>query len=95
VRNFERVALDLAQQIAAEEARTGVTDPAHFAYSTFATAARIRQFNLSITIADLSARLDSARREHDAMAAELQDSEPREGHEALAQTPAGAVMGRH
>ena len=95
VRDFERVALDLAQQIAAEEARTGVTDPAHFAYSTFATAARIRQSNLSITIADLSARLDSARREHDAMAAELQELAPREGHEALAQTPAGAVMGRH
>ena len=76
VRDFEGVALDLAQQIAAEEARTGITDPTHFAYSTFATAARIRRSNLSTTIADLSARLDSARRDHDAMTAELQDSVP-------------------
>ncbi len=76
VRNFERIALDLAQQIAAEEARTGVADPAHFAYSTFATAARIRQSNLSITITDLSARLDSARREHETMSTELHELAP-------------------
>ena len=73
VRDFECVALDLAQQIAAEEARTGLTDPAHFAYSTFATAARLRQSNLSTTLTDLSARLDNARREHETLLTELQE----------------------
>jgi hypothetical protein len=74
--DFERAALDLEQQIAGEEARTSITDPAHFAYSTIATAARLRRSNLSVTIADLAARLDDARREHDAMAMELQELEP-------------------
>ena len=78
VRDFERVALDLAQQIATEEARTGIRDPAHLAYSTFATAARIRQSNLSTTIADLTERLDTARREHEAMTIELRELEPPE-----------------
>src|SRR5882762_9307305 len=76
--DFERVALDLEQQIAGEEARTGIIDPAHFAYSTIATAARRRRFNLSATIADLTARLKDAQREHDAMAIELQELEPSE-----------------
>ena len=83
VRDFERVALDLAHQIAAEEARTGVTDPAHFAYSTSATATRIRQSNLSTTLADLSARLDSARREHETMSTELHDTEVERRREDL------------
>jgi flagellar FliJ protein len=76
--DFERVALDLERQIAGEEERTGITDPAHFAYSTIATAARRRRSNLSVTIADLTARLDGARREHDSMAIELYELEPPE-----------------
>jgi flagellar protein FliJ len=105
VRDFECAALDLEQQIAAEEARTRITDPAHFAYSTFATAARIRQSNLSITIADLTARLTSARREHDAMKTELEELAPPEGREPSAPQPgadafsegglARAAMGIH
>ena len=76
LRDFERVALDLEQQIAAEEARTEITDPAHCAYSTSATAGRLRQSKLSITIADLRERLGSARREHEAMTIELRELEP-------------------
>ena len=94
MRDFEGVALALAQQIAAEEARTGVTDPMHFAYSTFATAARIRLSNLSTTIADLSAKLDSDRRDYETMSTELQELTPREGRVSIAQTLAGAAIGR-
>jgi hypothetical protein len=43
VRDFERVALNLARQIAADEARTGIAGQAHFAYSTLATAASRRR----------------------------------------------------
>jgi hypothetical protein len=74
---------------------TGVTDPAHFAYSTFATAARIRQSNLSTTLADLSARLDNARREHEAIAIALREIEPLETLESSAkQHFAPAVAGK-
>jgi len=43
VLDLEQVAADLARQIAAEEERTGIKDPAHFAYSTFAKAAAQRR----------------------------------------------------
>jgi flagellar export protein FliJ len=76
VREFETMALDLSRQIAAEEERTGVKDPAHFAYSTFAKAAAQRRGNLMTSIADLKAKLDAARRDHEDAASELKKLEP-------------------
>jgi len=58
--DFERMANDLARQIAAEEERTGIKDNAHFAYSTFAKAAALRRMNLLNSVADLRAKLDAA-----------------------------------
>jgi len=74
--DFERVANDLARQIAAEEERTGIKDTSHFAYSTFAKAASLRRTNLLNSVADLRAKLDAAKREHEEMANELSKLEP-------------------
>ena len=74
--DFERMAHDLARQIAAEEERTGVKDTSHFAYSTFAKAASLRRMNLLNSVADLRAKLDAAKREHEEMANELSKLEP-------------------
>jgi flagellar protein FliJ len=74
--DFERMAHDLARQIAAEEERTGIKDTSHFAYSTFAKAASLRRMNLLNSVADLRAKLDAARREHEEMATELSKLEP-------------------
>jgi flagellar FliJ protein len=74
--DFERVANDLARQIAAEEERTGIKDTSHFAYSTFAKAASLRRMNLLNSVADLRAKLNAARREHEEMASELSKLEP-------------------
>ncbi|MFA9550732.1 MAG: flagellar export protein FliJ, partial [Hyphomicrobium sp.] len=46
IREFEGMANDLDRQVKAEEERTGVKDPAHFAYSTFARSAGQRRDNL-------------------------------------------------
>src|SRR5262249_54078782 len=73
--DFERIVLDLSEQIEAEELRTGNRDPAHYAYSTLAKAARVRRPNLLLTIADLKARLDAAKNEHDALMAGLRSVE--------------------
>ena len=62
---FERMAADLDQQIAREEQRTGVTDPAHSAYSTLAKSACRRRKSLRASIAELRAELAAARRESD------------------------------
>src|SRR5215470_3098808 len=80
--DFERMANDLARQIAAEEERTGIKDPAHFAYSTFAKAAGQRRANLLTSVADLRAKLDSARRDHEEAMLELGKLEPAEVRDA-------------
>ena len=74
--DFEHMANDLARQITAEEERTGVRDPAHFAYSTFAKAATLRRANLLTSVADLRSKLEAARREHENAVAELRKLEP-------------------
>ena len=78
VLDLEQVAADLARQIAAEEERTGIKDPAHFAYSTFAKAAGQRRANLLTSVADLKVKLDSAKREHEEAVLELGKLEPSE-----------------
>jgi flagellar protein FliJ len=82
VLDLEQVAADLARQIAAEEERTGIKDPAHFAYSTFAKAAGQRRANLLTSVADLRVKLDSAKREHEEAMLELSKLEPSDVRDA-------------
>ncbi len=53
VSEFERMANDLEAQIASEERKSGITDINHFAYPTFAKAARLRRDNLKTSQHDL------------------------------------------
>lgn len=80
--DLEHVAADLARQIAAEEERTGIKDPAHFAYSTFAKAAAQRRGNLLTSVADLKVKLDNAKREHEEAVLELRKLEPPESRDS-------------
>ena len=50
---FERMGADLDGQIAYEEKKAGIDDPDHFAYPTFAKAARLRRENLTNSVRDL------------------------------------------
>jgi flagellar FliJ protein len=95
--DFEHMTADLSRQIAAEEERTGVRDPAHFAYSTFAKAAALRRANLQTSVADLRVKLDAARAEHEEVATELRKLEPIETREIerpmRKSDPSSAVIG--
>ena len=71
IRDFGVMAADLDRQIATEEDRTGVRDLTHFAYSTFAKAARQRRDNLRTSVDDLMAKLDSAKHVLDEALADL------------------------
>jgi len=53
IAEFEKMFGDLDAQIKFEEEKAGITDTSHFAYPTFAKAARIRQENLTVSIRDL------------------------------------------
>jgi hypothetical protein len=54
IAEFERMAVELELQIAAEEKKAGITDINHFAYPTFAKAARLRRDNLRNSQSDLA-----------------------------------------
>ena len=57
---FERMAKELEHQIGLEEKKSGITDPTHFAYPTFAKAARQRADNLQVSIRELKTQQEAA-----------------------------------
>jgi flagellar export protein FliJ len=60
IADFERMASDLDQQIEIEHQKTGISDVAHFAYSTFAKAALTRRDNLLASANDMKEKLETA-----------------------------------
>ncbi len=60
ISEFERMANDLELQIAVEEKKAGISDVNHFAYPTFAKAARQRRDNLKNSQTDLADQRNSA-----------------------------------
>lgn len=70
VADFERMAAELDQQIEIEHQRTGISDVAHFAYSTFAKAASQRRDNLLASAHDMREKLESAQ---DALAEAIEE----------------------
>ncbi|QRM56564.1 flagellar export protein FliJ [Sinorhizobium sp. BG8] len=57
---FDRMSKELESQIAIEEKKSGISDPGHFAYPTFAKAARQRADNLQVSIRELKVQQDAA-----------------------------------
>ena len=70
IADFERMAAELDQQIEIEHTKTGISDVAHFAYSTFAKAALTRRDNLLNSANDMKGKLEAAQ---DALADALED----------------------
>ena len=81
VAEFSRMATDLDREIAAEEQRSGLTDPVHFAYSTYARAARGRRDNLNQSASELRQQLDEARASYQAALEEVTRAQNLEGRE--------------
>jgi hypothetical protein len=82
IEEFGRMISDLDHEIAAEHRRTGIEDEKHFAYSTFARAARQRRANLEASVAELNGQLDTARAALDLALAELEKEEEKLGRES-------------
>jgi hypothetical protein len=82
IEEFGRMVSDLDIEIAAEHRRTGIEDEKHFAYSTFARAARQRRANLQTSIKDLEEQLETAKAQLDIAAAELAREEEKLEREA-------------
>jgi len=97
IAEFDRMASELEAQILAEEKKAGITDIHHFAYPTFAKAARQRRDNLKNSQADLAeqrkmAEAGLAEAEADLAKAEMletRDARGREGEETANRAAAG------
>jgi hypothetical protein len=68
ITDFEAMAAHLTREIAAEEERTKIKDPAHVKYSTWAKSVALRRDNLSRSVADLKSKLEVAKGELEAAA---------------------------
>lgn len=88
IAEFGRMAADLDREIAAEETRTGIQDPGHFAYSTYARAARGRRDNLNHSAGELREQLDQAKRAYEEAQSELLKAQNLEGREKAQDRPA-------
>ncbi len=75
VADFQRMARELDDQVAAEQQRTGIHDVAHFAYSTFAKAALARRDNLLASVGELKGQLAGAQDELAVSVEELKKTE--------------------
>jgi hypothetical protein len=49
IAEFDRICIDLGHQIEAEEMRARIFDPTHFAYPTYARAARERRAKVQLS----------------------------------------------
>ncbi|MBG0797495.1 flagellar export protein FliJ [Methylocystis sp. L43] len=60
IAEFTRMANELDREIGQEERRANIDDPNHFAYPTYARAARTRRDNILASIAELRGQLEEA-----------------------------------
>ena len=81
IADFHRMAVDLDREIAHEEARSGITDPNHFAYPTYARAAATRRDNLKRSTDDLKSQMMDARGNLDAALEEFRKAESLDGRD--------------
>lgn len=89
--DFNRMAAELYREIAVEEQKTGISDPNHFAYSTYARAASQRRDNLRRSADDLTAQLDEAKADLGEAFESLRKAESLEGRERAGEKGAGAL----
>ncbi|CAM1645896.1 flagellar export protein FliJ [Bartonella sp. B10834G6] len=89
---FNRMASELEAQIVNEERKSGITDVNHFAYPTFARAARQRRENLMNSIRDLQIQKASGEMKLHELEAELERAKALEERDGKALPDEDAVF---
>lgn len=89
IAEFERMANELELQIGNEERKAGITDVNHFAYPTFAKAARLRSENIRNSQADLQQQREAADASLQEAEAELTKAEMLESRDTKARDTDG------
>ena len=81
IAEFNDMAIDLDRQIAVEQERAGISDVNHYAYPTFAKAARTRHENLEASIQDLQEKRGAAEQALADAEEELKKAEAKEARD--------------
>eukprot|EP01037_Dinobryon_pediforme_P002404 gene2404-2439_t len=81
INEFNRMAVELDREIASEESKSGITDPSHFAYPTYARSARSRRDNLKQSADELRGQIDEVRVKLEIATEDLQKVEALDGRE--------------
>ncbi|SRR6266568_7283256 len=81
IAEFNRMAGDLDREIVAEEQKSGVKDMSHYAYPTYARAARTRRDNLLHSAGELQSQLEEARTMFEQANEDLAKAQSLEGRE--------------
>ena len=92
IAEFARISGELDREIANEEKRSGISDPRHFAYPTYARAASSRRDNLKSSIAELAAQLEEAKAAQEEAQAELIKVEALESRDRAAERPIDSAV---
>lgn len=75
---FTRMSAELDREIANEEQRANIDDPNHFAYPTYARAARVRRDNMIASIQELRGQLEEVEAMYEEAKAELAKAQGQE-----------------
>jgi flagellar protein FliJ len=81
ISEFTRMANDLEREISNEEHRANITDPSHFAYPTYARAARSRRENIVASLDELRDKLADAQAQFEEANEELLKAQSQEARD--------------
>jgi chromosome segregation ATPase len=95
IAEFTRMTNELDREIAIEEQRANIDDPNHFAYPTYARAARTRRDNLNHSLSDLREKLGAAERQLEEAVEELAKARNQEVRDHAAERMVDIVAERH
>lgn len=95
IADFTRMTVDLDREIASEEQRSGISDPNHFAYPTYARAAVVRRDNLKRSTGELREQLEEAKGHLGEAAEELKKAESLGGREKVTAAQAADLNHDH
>ena len=95
IAEFTRMTNELDREIAIEEQRANIDDPNHFAYPTYARAARSRRDNLNHSLSDLREKLGAAERQLEEAVEELAKARNQEVRDHAAERMVDIVAERH
>jgi flagellar protein FliJ len=95
INEFTRMSNELEREISHEEQRANISDPNHFAYPTYARAARSRRENIVASLDELRDKLADAQAQLEEANEELAKAQSQEARDRGAERMVDVVAERH